>query len=131
MFHRIKEVKPIRKYILQVLFVDGTEKIYDMEPIFSELEIFNSIRITTGLFEQVKVDTGGYGISWNEDIVLSCDELWDNGNKLVIFDDIYCRDTGASLSYLHNPNTLPKKECIRSPGIQSFGQLHPVINDDM
>ena len=83
MFHRIKEVKPIRNYILQVLFVDGTEKIYDMEPIFSELEIFNSIRITTGLFEQVKVDTGGYGISWNEDIDLSCDELWNNGKEGV------------------------------------------------
>ena len=25
-----------------------------------------------------KVDVGGYGISWNDEIDLSCDELWDN-----------------------------------------------------
>jgi hypothetical protein len=31
------------------------------------------------LFEAVEVDTGGYGIIWNDDIDLSCDELWDNG----------------------------------------------------
>ena len=32
-----------------------------------------------GLFEQVQVDSGGYGISWNDDIDLSCNELWENG----------------------------------------------------
>jgi hypothetical protein len=29
--------------------------------------------------EQVRVDTGGFGISWNDEIDLSCDELYDNG----------------------------------------------------
>ena len=27
----------------------------------------------------VEVDNGGYGISWNDDIDLSCDELFENG----------------------------------------------------
>lgn len=79
MFHKVKEVKPIKDYVLYVLFADGTEKIYDIEPLFAEIEIFNSLKIISGLFGQVKVDAGGYGISWNEDIDLSCDELWDNG----------------------------------------------------
>ena len=79
MFHKIKEVKPIKNYVLYVVFVDGTEKIYDIEPLFVEIEVFNSFKIISGLFEQVKVDAGGYGISWNDDIDLSCDELWDNG----------------------------------------------------
>lgn len=35
-----------------------------------------------GLSEQVKVDVGGYGISWNDEIDLSCDELYDNGVKM-------------------------------------------------
>ena len=33
----------------------------------------------SGLFEQVKVDAGGYGISRNDDIDLSCEELYQNG----------------------------------------------------
>jgi len=31
------------------------------------------------LFRLVKVDAGGYGISWNDDIDLACNELWENG----------------------------------------------------
>lgn len=27
----------------------------------------------------VKADKGGYGISWNDEIDLSCDELWEIG----------------------------------------------------
>ena len=36
----------------------------------------------SGLFEQVKVDAGGYGISWNDEIDLSCDELYHNGKVI-------------------------------------------------
>lgn len=81
MFHKVKEVKPVKDYVLSVLFVDGTEKIYDIEPLFEEIDVFNSLKSISGLFEQVKVDAGGYGISWNDHIGLSCDELWDNGTQ--------------------------------------------------
>lgn len=82
MFHKIKEVKPIRKYELLVTFTDGTVKVYDVEPLFSIWDAFSSFQTIPGLFEQVKVDTGGYGISWNDEIDLECDELWENGVEL-------------------------------------------------
>lgn len=34
------------------------------------------------MFEQVSVDAGGYGISWNDDIDLDCEELWANGHEV-------------------------------------------------
>ena len=40
---------------------------------------FSKFKNIRGLFEQVKVDDGGYGVSWNDEIDLSCDELWENG----------------------------------------------------
>ena len=79
MFHRVREIKPIREYELQVTFIDGTIKIYDVTPLFDEIEAFNTLKAVPGLFEQVKVDAGGYGISWNDEIDLACDELWKNG----------------------------------------------------
>jgi hypothetical protein len=33
------------------------------------------------LFEQVKVDSGGFGISWNDDIDLSCNELYTKSRQ--------------------------------------------------
>ena len=79
MFHRVREIKPIKEYELLVTFIDGTIKIYDLTPLFNEIEAFNTLKAVPGLFEQVKVDAGGYGISWNDEIDLACDELWKNG----------------------------------------------------
>ena len=79
MFHHVKEVKPMPDFFLFVRFADGVEKKYDVKPLFNEIEAFQSLTYVHGLFEQVKVDTGGFGISWNDDIDLSCDELYDHG----------------------------------------------------
>ena len=35
------------------------------------------------LFRDVVVDQGGYGIIWNDDLDLSCDELWENGTEVA------------------------------------------------
>jgi hypothetical protein len=34
------------------------------------------------LFQQAKVDIGGYGISWNDDIDISEYEAWINGSEI-------------------------------------------------
>lgn len=80
MFHKVKEVKVIEKYMLEVEFYEGTIKKYDVSPLFEKWEVFRRLKTQDGLFNQVKVDQGGYGISWNDEIDLSCEELWNNGN---------------------------------------------------
>ena len=82
MFHHVTEVTPIANYSLLVRFTDGKEKQYDVKPLFTEISAFQPLAYVTGLFEQVKVDTGGFGISWNDDIDLSSDELYINGRDL-------------------------------------------------
>ena len=79
MFHKVKSVKPMQDYCLLVCFDNGEIKTYDVAPLFEKWEVFQSLKEIKGLFEQVKVDTGGYGISWNEEIDLACDELYYNG----------------------------------------------------
>lgn len=79
MFHKIKEIKPLKRYVLLATFQDGTVKMYDVGHLFDEIEIFNALKEIPCLFERVKVDIGGCGISWNDEIDLSCDEFWDNG----------------------------------------------------
>ena len=69
MFHTIKSIKPLNDYILLATFTDNTVKIYDVKPLFTTIDAFKSLLHTPGLFEQVKVDVGGYGISWNDYLV--------------------------------------------------------------
>ena len=79
MFHKVKEVKVLDNFKLQVSFDDKTVKIYDVVPLFDKWNVFEVLRNNKDLFYAVKVDTGGYGISWNDEIDLSCNELWENG----------------------------------------------------
>lgn len=81
MFHKVKEVKAIKEYELLITFVDGTIKKYNVEPLFNVWESFQNLKEIPELFWNVKTDLGGYGISWNDEIDLSCNELWENGRE--------------------------------------------------
>ncbi len=78
---RVLSVSPQEEKKLLVKFSNGVEKIYDCEQIL-QLEAFRLLR-TEAFFRAVKVDPGGYGVSWNDDIDLSEYELWTNGVELV------------------------------------------------
>ena len=82
MFYKIKSVKPLENYILLVTFENGKQKHYDINPLFDKWTVFKDLINVYGLYKNVKVDNGGYGISWNDNIDLSCNELWDNGTEV-------------------------------------------------
>lgn len=77
-YPKIKAVKPLVKKRILVTFDNNLKKIYDCSPLLKE-EIFSPLTNNT-LFECVKIDVGGYGISWNDKIDLSESELWVNGD---------------------------------------------------
>lgn len=78
-FHKVKDVQPLPDYMLSVQFEDGESKKYDVKPLFTKWAAFKALQTIKGLFEQVRVDIGGYGIIWNDYIDLSCDELYYGG----------------------------------------------------
>ncbi|MCL2043336.1 MAG: DUF2442 domain-containing protein [Treponema sp.] len=82
MFHTVKSVDPLPDFNLHIIFNNGDAKIYDVKPMINKHEAFQAFYLTYKLFEQVKIDGGGYGVSWNEDIDLSCNELFYNGKPV-------------------------------------------------
>jgi len=72
-------VNPLSDYSLLVQFENEEKKQYNIKHLLNEQEAFKMLMYIPGLFEQVKVDAGGYGISWNDEIDLACDELYYNG----------------------------------------------------
>ena len=81
MFHKIVEVKAKDNFILIAKFDNGIKKEYDIKIMINKFEVFKELN-NENLFKSVKVDVGGYGISWNENIDLSSEEIWENG-KIV------------------------------------------------
>lgn len=86
---RICKVKAIDDRTLVIEFTNQEVKKYDVSHLL-ENSMFAPLRQPT-FFKNFKVEPGGYGIVWNEDIDLSEYELWQNG---VIVDE---RDRSVAL----------------------------------
>lgn len=76
--HRITSVEPLAGHRLAVTFFDGTIKYYDMSSLIADHPAFSPLE-NEAFFRSVRVDVGGYGLCWSDDIDLACDELWYGG----------------------------------------------------
>lgn len=108
MFHKIKDVTALGDYRLCVQFAEGMTKIYDVKPLFDKWPSFKAFENTPYLFYDVKVDVGGMGIVWNDDLDLSCDELYANGEIVKTPFDGLLAFTDATELWGLNESTLRK-----------------------
>lgn len=76
MFNKIKEIELLPNFIIKAEFISGVQKLYDMKPLFAKYEAFQPLRDIPGLFAKGKVDCGGYGIAWTDDIDIDSGEIW-------------------------------------------------------
>ena len=107
MFYKIKSITALPDYRLRVQFVEGCTKIYDVKLLFEKIPAFEDLK-DVNLFSDVYVDVGGHGIVWNDDLDLSCDELWENGISIETpFDGLISFSDATSLWSL-NESTLRK-----------------------
>lgn len=81
MFHKIESVIPKDNLIIEVVFEDKRIVQYDIKNIIDKWKDFKNLE-DKNLFKKVKVDVGGHGISWNENIDISAEEIWENGIKI-------------------------------------------------
>ena len=117
MTHKIKAVKPMENATLLVEFQNGTEKTYDMRilyPIFPQFEIFET---DTELFNQVQVDMGGYGISWNDDLDLDAEDIWEDGIEIGKKKIDVVAELAESLIKARENANITQKELAERTGI--------------
>ena len=108
MFHKMRAVHTLSDYRLYIQFSEGLTKIYDAKPLFTKWAAFKRLENEPELFNDVAVDTGGYGIVWNDELDLSCDELYENGKTIKIpFDGLIAMSDATLLWGLHE-STLRK-----------------------
>ena len=134
MFHKIKNVSPLPEYKLSVQFSEGVTKIYDVKPLFQRIPAFKLLESGND-FGDVYVDVGGYGIIWNDELDLSCDELWDNGTTVETpFDGLIAFSDATELWGL-NESTLRKAisygKLVNGVDVCKFGKQWVVSIDAM
>lgn len=76
MIPRIKSLKPLKGYLLHVIFDDGKNCIYDVNDDISTIEQYRDLKTIHGLFEQAQLDESRTCIFWNDFIDLPSDVIY-------------------------------------------------------
>ena len=135
MFHKVKNVAPLSDFKLSVQFSEGVTKLYDMNPLFEKIPAFQQLLNNPAEFHSVSVDVGGYGIIWDDDLDLSCDELWEHGTVVETpFDGLMAFSDATELWGL-NESTLRKAisygKLVNGVDVCKFGKQWVVSIDAM
>lgn len=117
MTHRIQTVKPLENLTLSVLFQNGVEKNYDMHILFSMFPQFKEFENDKALFNKVQVDVGGYGISWNDDLDLDAEDIWENGTEICTHDADVVSLLADALTRTRNEAGMTQKQLAEATGI--------------
>jgi len=108
MFHKIKSINIRPDYYLTVHFSEGVTKVYDIKVLFERIPAFKRLQKNPELFEEARVDVGGYGIVWDDETDISCDELFVNGVEIKTpFDGLIAFSDATEIWGL-NESTLRK-----------------------
>lgn len=135
MFHKVKNVTTVPDHKLSIQFAEGVTKLYDMKVLAKKLPVFNQLLDSLEEFSCATVDVGGYGIVWNDDYDLSCDELWENGVTVQTpFDGLLSMADATELWGL-NESTLRKAisygKLVNGIDVCKFGKQWVVSIDAM
>lgn len=133
-FHKVKEVSALTDLKLSVQFTNGTTIIYDVTPLMHRFSAFKLLK-DESLFKDVAVDQGGYGIIWNDNLDLFCDEVCENRMEVATPFDGLISFSDASKLWGLSESTLRKAVAYGKivPGVDArkYGKQWIVNRDAM
>ena len=83
MFYKIEDVKAEPNGILYVYYHNNITKIYNMKLLASKNSKFQKVLEDT-VFSSVYVGEDGCEVAWDNEHVLSSEEIWKNGVEVLV-----------------------------------------------
>ena len=77
---RIQKASVVDDFTLRIEFTNNEVKQYDIRRLLSS-PMFYPLR-QPAFFRSFRVEEGGYGVAWNDEVDISEYELWKNGVSL-------------------------------------------------
>ncbi len=134
MLNKIMSASFLDDYIIYARFANGITKKYSLKKLFDEIKVFNELK-ENDLFKYGVVDTGGYGISWNDKIDLSADEIWENGEGIKTkFDNILAIGEATKIWGLDDSTirkAIARGKFVNGVDTQKFGKQWVIVKEAM
>lgn len=127
---RIEDVLVLKEYCMLVFFKNAMVKKCNLKPYFEQNDVFRILLDKPHLFEKLKILTGGYGVSWDLNIVVSDVMLYEMGESIPL--------TASEFKKYAMQNVITSTEaaellnCSRQNllDLTHRGKLHPVKSSE-
>ena len=81
---KIEDVVSLQNSCLLVFFRDGTIRKCDLSAYFEKEKRFSILTKRPEYFARVQIQTGGYGVQWDENLTISYSTLYKMGNRVPL-----------------------------------------------
>lgn len=117
MMHKIISIKTKDNLVIEATFFDGTVKEYNVRNIFPVYPLMKELENNNILFKGVQIDSGGYGISWNDDLDLESETIWEEGVEIRKENTNPILELASKFTEARNKSGLTQKQLSENVGI--------------
>lgn len=123
---KVEDVLVLEDMCLLIFFRNGEIRKCGLKEYFEKHRMFRTLSMYPEYFDRVRVQAGGYGICWNEDMVISDEALYRMGVKIPLSVEDFYRFVERNL--VNSAEAANILGCSRQ-NIEKLidgGKLHPV-----
>lgn len=123
---RVESVIPLTDFDALVFFRDGSLRKIDLQPFLAKDRKFKPILYRTDLFATVRVQVGGYGITWGDDLDITDTVLYQAGQIVPLSQEDFLAYIANNL--VNTTEAAELLECSRQNinDLVHRGSLQPV-----
>lgn len=123
---KIDDVVPLEDFNLLVFFRNGNVKKCSLKNHFKKYCQFNIVLNNPNLFEQVQIQPGGYGITWDTALNISDSVLYEHGRPVPLSASDFV--SFAKHRIINRAEAAELLDCSRQniDDLTKRGKLHPI-----
>ena len=123
---KVEDIVPLRNNALLVFFRDGMVRKCDLTAYFEQTPRFSILAKRPDYFARVRIQTGGYGICWDDNLSVSYAALYRMGKRVPLTAEDF--KAFASERIINAAEAAQMLDCSRQyiNELVRTGKLHPI-----
>lgn len=123
---KIEDIVPLDNFCLLVFFQDGMVRKCDLKSYFESIPAFRILLRKEEYFYQVRMQTGGFGVTWDANMNISDSELYGMGEKVPL--SLSDFKSFAAQRIINSAQAAEILNCSRQniENLTRRGKLHPI-----
>ena len=117
MFMHAIKVKFLEDVKLELTFQDGKIVQYDMSKLFSKYPQLEELRRNRKLFLSGRLDVGGYGVIWNDDLDIDATSVYECGEVVGRVETTINQQIGVLLAQTREEQNITQVELSKLSNI--------------